>query len=191
LTDIVCTLVQSGISVLDVADLTVDEAVRRARRATMSAYKFAYFDSERMAALFERLARERGPEFGLTSFFNDRRTEDSRSRGRVGAPATPRQLREALGASSFRWFEKKQNPFERLFVHVDDGPESIVLTVCADTHHVSPADNEGLAREVEAIAVAAAFDPLAPTRVSVPIIRTHVTTADGDVTDAATAVAYA
>jgi len=198
LTDVVCTLVQSGISVLDVTDLTVDEAVRRARRASMSANKFAYFDPEQMAELFERVARERGPQFGTTSFFNDRRAEESRARtgpptaSPTAAPITPRRLREVLANSSFRWFGKKRNPFERLFLHVDDGPESIVLTVCADTHHISPADIEGLARDMETIAVEAAFDPVAPTRVAVPILGTDVTTS-GDVPGPAdvTVVAHA
>jgi hypothetical protein len=49
-----------------------------------------------------------------------------------------------------------------------------VLTVCADTHHISPANIEGLARDMETVAVEAAFDPVAPTRVAVPIIRTHI-----------------
>jgi hypothetical protein len=167
LADTVGNLVQSGICVLDVADTTVDEVVRRARRAAMSAYKFAYFDPERMSALFGQVARDQGPQFGLTSFFNDRRA--SRLLPQRAAEATAQQLKEALTHGSFRWFEKKENPYERLFVHVDDGPESIVLTVCADTHHVSPADNEALARTVEAVAVEAAFDPAAHTGVGVSV----------------------
>jgi hypothetical protein len=44
LVDVVCAVVQGGIFAVSVADATVDEAVVRARLATMSAYKNAHYD---------------------------------------------------------------------------------------------------------------------------------------------------
>lgn len=162
LANLVCNLVQSGICVLDVADVTVDEAVRRARRSGLTAYKYAYFDAEGMAALFNQVAAEQGPHLGVTNFFNDRRTVLKPA----GAPVSARRLREAADAASFSWFEKKDNPYERLFLHVEDIPEGIALQICADTHHVSPENMEAVAREMQAVAVEAALDPTAPTGVT-------------------------
>jgi condensation domain-containing protein len=162
LANLVCNIVQSGICVLDVADVTVDEAVRRARRGGLTAYKYAYFNAEEMAALFNQVAAEQGPHLGVTNFFNDRRTVLKPA----GAPVSERRLREAADAASFSWFEKKDNPHERLFLHVEDVPEGIRLQICADTHHVSPENMEAVAREMQAVAVEAALDPSAPTGVS-------------------------
>jgi hypothetical protein len=162
--DTACNLVQSGICVLDVADATVDEAVRRAERGARSAAKYAYFDSELMAALFERMGREHGPHLGVWNFFNDRRSGSAVEP--TGGPVTAGRLREAAGKSAFHWFDKKDNPWERLFLHIEDGPESIALQVCADTHCVSPGDLEAIARTMEAVAIEAALDPAAATGVS-------------------------
>ena len=51
---------------------------------------------------------------------------------------------------------KKDNPFEPLFLHIDDTADAIVLTLSADTDRVAPADIESLTRDIEAVAVAAA-----------------------------------
>jgi hypothetical protein len=163
--DTACNLVQSGICVLDVADITVDEAVRRAERGARSAAKYAYFDSEKMAALFERMAREHGPHLGLWNFFNDRRAGNAVEPA-DGPAVTAERLRDAASGSTFHWFDKKDNPWERLFLHIEDGPESIALQVCADTHCVSPGDIEAIARTMEAVAIEAALDPAAATGVS-------------------------
>jgi Condensation domain len=162
--DTVGNFVQSGICVLDVAGISVDDAVRRAGRGAFSAYKYAYFDAEKMAALFERVAMERGPHLGVTNFFNDRRTE--RARRPAVEPVTARGLREAASAGAFHWFERKDNPFEPLFLHIMDDQETISLQICADTHRVPPSDIEALLRTVEAVAVEAALDPAAATRVT-------------------------
>jgi hypothetical protein len=167
LAETVCTLVQSGIVVLDVAGVTVDEAVRRAKRATLTTWKYAYFDPETMNELFDRVAGQRGEQFGLTTFFNDRRTDPVLTTADTG-PVSEHRLKDAATLSAFHWTDKKDNPFERLFVHVEDGPESIVLNIAADTHHISPAAIEGVARAMEAAAFEAAFDPLAPTGVKAP-----------------------
>ena len=173
LAGIVCNLVQSGIFVLDVADLTVDEAVIRAQRASRTAYKHAYFDPEQERALFERLAQDQGPgavTWGAHtwSLLNDRRTTQSPA-PQATEKITPEQVALLQAESTFRWKEKKEDSGEPLMLHIEEAPEGIMLIVSADTHYVSPADNEGLARDMESIAVEALFDPAAPTRVSAPV----------------------
>lgn len=170
LAGVVCNLVQSGICVFDVADRTVDDVVTQAKRAVMAAYKNSYFDPDEELALIDRIAREQGPGAErwsphTWSFFNDRRTA---RRGEGLPPAGRDRVRELLDATTFRWVEKKENPYEPLFLHIEETPDGLVLIVSADTHHVSPADNEGLARDMEELGVRAAFDAAVPTGVSGP-----------------------
>lgn len=169
--DMVGNLVQSGVCVLDVAETTIDEAVRRARQISMTVRKYSYFDPRSEAALIERLAREareQDPDAERWScsnwaFFNDRRVAPN-----PAVPITTAELRAMRQSSTFDWIEKKENPYEQLFLHIDDADEGIALMVCADTRLVAPAANEALAREMEAAAVEAAFDAQAPTHVAMP-----------------------
>jgi hypothetical protein len=161
LTGVVCQVAQNGICSVDVADATFDEVAGRAKRATTIAYKNAYYDPEQHAALVERIAQERGPDFDVACFFNDRRVDDPEMVGAVAAVAavTPELLRQAQSDSAFVWTEKKQNPYERMFVHIDEDSTGVVVTVCADTHYFPPAHIEALAWGMEALAVEAAVDP--------------------------------
>ena len=165
--NVVCNLVQSGICVLDVADTTVDAVVRQAKRGIMAAYKNSYFDPDEELALVDQIAHEQGPGAErwsphTWSFFNDRRVS-ARSEPE---PVSEERLRELMKATSFRWIEKKDNPYEPLFLHIEETPESVLLLVAADTHHVSPADNEGIARDMERLGVEAALDEGLATGVS-------------------------
>ena len=160
LADVVCVAAQYGICVLDVAGMTVDEAVARVQRSTMAAYKHAYYDPEQGRDLIRRVTEERGVPLDVERFFNDRRVE---GRVTVTGPITPERVAAALAATTFAWVERQDDPFGQLFLHVDDVPDSIRLHILADTHHHSPGQLEALVRDMEAIAVAAAFDPRTPT----------------------------
>ncbi|MFC8449040.1 condensation domain-containing protein [Kitasatospora sp. NPDC057223] len=164
LANVVCMLSQLGLCVLDVADTTVDEAVARTRRATLSAYKYGYYNPRRLAELIDRVSRERGPGFDISCVFNDRRDEFPGD----GAPAalTLEQARAAGDGSVFRWAGKTDRPSERLFLNVEEEPEGILLSFTADTRHFPPARFETLLRSVEDLAVGAALDPAAPTGVA-------------------------
>lgn len=172
---IVTHLVQSGICMLDVADMTVDEAVRRTKRAAMATFKYSYWDAEKMEALIQQTEAALGPHPGLRNFANDRRA--GRPFEPPGEPVTAQRLKEAVEAASFRWIEKKDNAFEPLFLHIEDAPGRIALQMCGDTHHVSPAEIEALARTMETVAVEAALDPEAVT--GVPAARAVRAAADG------------
>jgi hypothetical protein len=160
LAGLVLNLVQSGLCVFDVADRTVDDVVRQARRSFMTANKNAYFDPDGELALIDRIASDQGPGAERWSpytwgFFNDRRRSAHIESPQVLTAELARELRTA---TTFRWTEKKQNPYEPLFLHVEDDHGSLQLIVATDTHHVSPDDGEGLVRDIEALGVAAAFD---------------------------------
>ena len=151
LDDVVCNLVQSGICVLEVEGVPFEEVARRTWRAALTAYKHAYYDSEDHAAMVARTAPDQSPESGVACFFNDRRSRVGHAAAAVST--TPRRLREAGRSSTFTWTGKKDNPFERLFLNVEDDPEVIELSVAADTHYFAPADIESLVRYMESVAI--------------------------------------
>jgi hypothetical protein len=162
----VSPVVQNGLCVIDVAGITLDQAVTRTRRRAMTAYKYAYYDPPRLDELIARVCRERGETVDLGCFFNDRRPPGGEPPGPVPTPA---QVREALPGSTFRWDERQDDqPYDSLFLTVDEVPEAIAMSVFTDTHRIAPAGVEACVREMEALAVAAAFDPAVPTRVGPP-----------------------
>ncbi|GHJ47737.1 hypothetical protein Cs7R123_50790 [Catellatospora sp. TT07R-123] len=162
LADVVSPVNQTSLCVLDVAGAGFDEVVRRTRQRATAAYKYAYYDPDGLAELLARVERERGEPLDVGCFFNDRRV---RFRDGSGPVPTAEQVRELAADSGFRWLRQQKEPFERLFVHVEDVPDSLVLTVCGDTWHVSPADLRSCLLAMESVTVGAALDPAACTGV--------------------------
>jgi hypothetical protein len=158
---VVACLAQNSMCLLDVADVTFDAAVDRTRRAAMVAYKHAYFDPIRMDELIARVSAERGVDVDVKCFFSDRRAAGPPP----GGPVTPEQVRAALPRSTLQWISEQDNPLESLMFYVDDVPDTLQFQFFVDTHFLSPADMESCVRAMEQMAVAAAFDPTAATRV--------------------------
>jgi hypothetical protein len=165
--DVVCAAAQAGACVLDVADVTVDEAVERARRGSVLACKHSYYDPEDLLVLTERVTRERAAAPDITRFFNDRRSEAGQQPPETSI--TQALVRDALATSEFHWTDRQDDPFERLFLHIDDDPErpeGLVLYIQGDTRYYAPAQLEAMAHTVESTAVRAAFDSDLATGVS-------------------------
>lgn len=158
LADVVCTVAESGLCALDVAGVPFSEALTRTRRAAMTAYKHAYFHPAQLDDLIARVARDRDPDFDLGCFYNDRRI--TTRAGSAGPTPTPEQIHEARsrGHTTFRWTIQQDDPFERLFVHIDDVPDTMQITLFMDTHFVSPGDAEAFLYRMEEVAVEAALD---------------------------------
>jgi hypothetical protein len=152
-------LSQTGICSIDLAGLSVDDAVRLTARQAIAAYKHAYYNPSDVDSLVARLAEERGEEFDLACFFNDRRI-DARDQD-AGPPPTPEEVRAALPHTTFGWHRRRDTSFERMFTHVENVPDAMTITVAGDTHYMSPGDLEAVVRGMEAVAVEAALDPAA------------------------------
>ncbi len=152
----VSPITHTGLCAIDLGDITFDEAVARVHRRAMAAYRYAYYDPRELDALVARVAAERGEEIDLSCFFNDRRlaTRDLTE----APPPDPAEVIAALGRSRLRW-SRQDKPVERLFATINDEPDTLDYELFADTHHVAPADLEACIRGMEALAVAAAFDP--------------------------------
>ncbi|HKT04659.1 MAG TPA: hypothetical protein VJT31_34515, partial [Rugosimonospora sp.] len=137
---------QTGLCVLDIADLSVVDAIRHTAKRALVAYKYAYYDPVRLDELVARHGRERGEDLDIACYFNDRRA--------FGARPEPPD-RDSVAGSEFRWNRRQDDPWERLFLHVENVPGTAALTLCADTHYLSPHHMEALVRGMEAVAVEA------------------------------------
>jgi hypothetical protein len=147
LADVVSTVAQSGLMVLDVAGLPFTEALQRVQRLAMPAYKHAYYDPVQVESLVNK--------YGLdtASFYNDRRL------GSREMPAGPvpgqTAVETARGETTLVWTDKRDQPFERLFVHIDDIPDTVRITIFFDTAFLSPQEAEDLLRLMEYLAIEA------------------------------------
>jgi len=130
----------------------------------MSAYKYGYYDPRQFVELVSRLTQERGPDFDVSCLFNDRR--DERPGQPAAAPATRQELHAARDEATFRWVEKTDQPSERMFLSVEDEPEGLLVGLAADTHFFPPAHFKALVRGMQDVAIEAALDPTAPTKVA-------------------------
>jgi hypothetical protein len=159
----VSPVIHPGLCLIDVPDLTFDQAVMHTRGRAIAAYKYAYYDPRQREELIERVNRERGQEVDLECSLNDSRLTP---RDETGPPPTPEQVRAALDRSTFQWIQKQDDrPYDKLYVTVDDAPDPVQLTVVTDIHHVAPDDIEAFVRGMEEVAVAAALDPATRTQV--------------------------
>ncbi|MFC7483553.1 hypothetical protein ACFQX7_31005 [Luedemannella flava] len=162
--DSVTQLTQPSIVAIDVADTTIDEVVRRAWKAATNAYVHGYFDTYAHGELMARLTAERGA-FDISAFVNDRRGD----RAPTAEPPTREEIEAAVPRAT-TWVLRKLDTFDGvLYVTFDSAPDAIDIDICADTRRLGPAGIEALAREIEAVAVEAAVDADAPTRVGAPV----------------------
>lgn len=148
---VVAMLAQHGLCSLDVGGLGFAGALDVVGRATLAALKHAYYDPARMTALIEAITAERGPDFEVGAYFNDRRMQ---TRPRFdGEPPEPDEVEKALPRTEFRWTIRQHDPFEKLIVHVEDLDDAFNVVIFMDTHVISPALGEGLMRAMEDLAV--------------------------------------
>jgi hypothetical protein len=157
LSDVVSPINQGGLYVIDVAGVTFDEAVERARRATFIGMKHAYYDPRQLQESIDGLGRERGGPIDLGSVYNDRRIQN---RGLPDGPLpAEQQVRDALPDSVLRWDEPLPLFNEKLMVNINDVPDTVEVLALFDAYHVAPDDVETLLRGMEAVVVAA-FAPM-------------------------------
>lgn len=127
----------------------------------MSGSLNAYYDPAAHAAMHAEVNAERGERVEIGVFYNDRRTQD-RDPTDIPDP-DPRPL---LPQTTMRWKRKLDSYDHQLFLHIDDIPGTLHMTLLADTHLLSPLDIAVCARGIETILVTAALDPAASTGVA-------------------------
>jgi hypothetical protein len=159
-------LAQYAPAVVDVAGATFDEVVSRARRASLAAHKYSYYDAAACHELIARVSRERGERIDTACFFNDRR---DKSRDASDREPSRRAMLEALPRTQRRWGRRFDWYDGLFFLHINEAEGAISYTAWCDTHHLAPADLERFAREFEAVAIEAVLDPDAPAVGPAPV----------------------
>ncbi|QLQ36466.1 condensation domain-containing protein [Micromonospora robiginosa] len=163
----IAPLSQNGVLTVDTADTTVDEVVSRARRASMTAGMYAYYDPARLAEREAALDAERGYPARITCRINDRRvtTRTAAADGVRDEEVTPAAVRRRAAETFLTWDGPLDHLHEQAFITVEDHPDTVLLQVIFDFASFTEAQAEGVLRGVEEVAVEAAFDAAAPTRV--------------------------
>jgi hypothetical protein len=152
------SLRQFGLCVIDVGGGTFDDVVSRAWNATIGAYKHGYYDTAAHQELIARLGRDPADDADLSCYLNDRRMH-TRDEGLGPAPAGD-EIRAALPLTTLHWGVKEDTYDGSFYLHVEDAPDAIGYTLWGDTHRYTPAGIERCAREMEAVVVEAASQPI-------------------------------
>lgn len=166
--DSISPLVQISPYMIDVADVSLAEAVARARGSVLNTYKNAYYDPYQQDEVIERVERERGESVDFSCFYNDRRQGD---RGTPEGPlATEREIRDALPLGDHQWEYEPDMSTRKLYMNVDDPPGAIDFVMSVDNRYFSAADAVTVVSGMEAAAVETALDPGAPTGVRAAVV---------------------
>jgi hypothetical protein len=166
LAEVIAPIAQNSIVTFDVADTTVDEVVTRARGASLTAGMRAYYDPDELSEVMARLDTERGYPASVTCRVNDQRAMIMRAEEEAGpGEVTPELLARRLAETSLTWLGQRDNMHEQANILIENRPDVLSLHMMWDRWSLTDEQVEALLRGVEEVAVEAAFDPAAPTKV--------------------------
>jgi hypothetical protein len=167
LAGVIAPIAQNSVVTIDVTDTTIDEVVARARSASMTAGMRAYYDPDELRGVTARLDAERGYPASVTCRVNDQRAMIMRADAAASpGDVTPEQVMSRLAETSLTWIGPRYNMHEQANILVENRPDVVSLHMMWDRWSLTDGQVEALLRGVEEVAVEAAFDPAAPTRVS-------------------------
>jgi hypothetical protein len=166
LADVIAPIAQNSVVTIDVTDTSVDEVVARARAASLTAGMRAYYDPDDLKEVIARLDAERGYPAAVTCRLNDQRAMIMRPDQEASlGDETPEQVKQKLAETSLTWLGPRYNMHEQVNILVENRPDVVSLHLMWDGWSLTNEQVEALLRGVEEVAVEAAFDPAAPTRV--------------------------
>ncbi len=169
LAKVIAPIAQNSVVTVNVTDASVDEVVARTRSASMTAGMRAYYDPDDLSELMERLDAERGYA-GRPSFrINDQRAMVMRAPQVADASdLTPARVSQKLEQTALTWLGPMDDMglYDQAMVLIENRRDVLSLHLMWDSWSLSSQQVEALLRGVEEVAVEAAFDPTAPTRVS-------------------------
>jgi len=169
LADVMAVIAQNAVLTLDVTGATIDEVVTQARSASLSAGMRAYYDPDDLNEVIARLDAERGFPARVSCRFNDqrpmiRRAEEEAEPGEV----TPELIRQRVAMSTLTWLSPLDNLHTQANIVAENRPGVVALHLQVDLWCMTREQAEAIVRGVEEVAVEAAFDPAAPTKVLKP-----------------------
>lgn len=167
LADVIGPVSQVSVVTIDVADSSIDEVVARTRSASLTAGMRAYYDPDDLAELTARLDDERGYPARVTCRINDQRAMVMREQEAADiGEVTKEQVSQRLPETSLTWLGPQPNMYEQVNIIVENKPDVVSLHMMWHLSCLTTGQVEALLRGVEEIAVEAAFDPAARTKVS-------------------------
>jgi Condensation domain len=173
--DAIAPIAQNSVITIDVTDASVDEVVARARAAALTAGMRACYDPDDLREVIARLDAERGYPASVTCRVNDQRAMIMRPDVEAEPEVTPEQLTQRLAETSLTWLGPRENMHEQALILVENRPDVVSLHMMWDLSCLTNGQVEALLRGVEDVAVEAAFDPDAPTKVSAACDKDHST----------------
>jgi hypothetical protein len=167
LADVIASIAQNSVLTIDAGDTSVDDVVARARGAALTAGMRAYYDPDELGEVMARLDAERGYPAAVTCRVNDQRAMVLRADEESDAgEVTPDQIRQRSGETTLTWLGPRENVHEQANILIENRPGVLSLYLIWDQWSLTSPQAEAILRGVEEVAVEAAFDPAAPTRVS-------------------------
>ena len=167
LAEVIAPIAQNSVVTIDVTDTTIDEVVARARGASLTAGMRAYYDPDELRQVMAGLDAERGYPASVTCRVNDQRAMIMRAEEAPGlGEVTPELLADRLAEASLTWLGQRDNMHEQANILIENRPDVLSLHMMWDRWSLTDKQVEALLRGVEEVAVEAAFDPAAPTKVS-------------------------
>lgn len=166
LADVIAPIAQNSVVTIDVTDTSVDDVVARARSASLIAGMRAYYDPDELREVIARLDAERGYPARVTCRVNDQRAMITRADEEPRlTEVTPEQVSQKLAETSLTWLGPRDHMLEQANILVENRPGVVSLHMMWDLRCLTTGQAEALLRGVEEVAVEAAFDPAAPTKV--------------------------
>jgi hypothetical protein len=166
LAEVIAPIAQNSVVTVDVTDTSVDEVVARTRSASLTAGLRAYYDPDELREVTARLDSERGYPARITCRVNDQRAMIMRADEEAFlGELTPEQVRQKLPETSLTWLGRRDNMHEQANILVENRPDVVSLHLMWDLQSLTNGQVEAILRGVEEVAVEAAFDPTAPTKV--------------------------
>lgn len=166
LAGVIAPIAQNSVVTIDVTDSTIDEVVARTRGASLTAGMRAYYDPDELGEVIARLDAERGYRARVTCRVNDQRAMVMREQDEADlGEVTQEQVRRRLAETSLTWLGPRPNMAEQVNILVENRPDVVSLHMMWDLSCLTSGQVEAVLRGVEEIAVEAAFDPAAPSKV--------------------------
>jgi hypothetical protein len=164
--NVIAPIAQNSVVTFEVANTSIDEVVRRARSATLTAGMRAYYDPDDLREVAARLDAERGYPAVVTCRVNDQRAMIMRTDADADLDVTPELIMGRLAGSALTWLGPKENMHEQANILVENRREVVSLHMMWDGWSLAEEQVEAVLRGVEEVAVEAAFDPTAPSKVA-------------------------
>ncbi|MGY0234393.1 condensation domain-containing protein [Longispora urticae] len=153
--DMVSTLAQDGLFVLDLTTATFNELLRSGWQAALTSFRHARYDQVALDAAVAGISEERGEPVHPYCCFNDVRFADLA--GFSGAPPTEAEVRAAMAESTVGWSKQLDQLVCRFCLHVEGEPGQLGVSLTADTAYLPPEAIEEYLWALERLLVEAAF----------------------------------